>query len=212
MDAAAHPQSQSAPDMTYVWRGHEPHPNGWRYPLATMERQFAAGMIELAKKPGGGPRLKRFLDEQNGIALGDIWTDIARVNSQVDQRMEYPTQKPLAPMARIVQPSSNDGDVGRDAFCGCGTTLKAGAKWKRPWIGIDLPPTACRVMSERLEQRLGLKGGRGFRISDLPKSEEVLRRRPHFEFQIGRASTSVAFPITLRAATTAWPDGSNRQA
>ena len=171
------------PNMTYVWRGHQPPPNGWRYSLATMERQFAEGRIELAKKPGGRPRLRRFLDEQHGIALGDVWTDIAPVNSQADQRMGYPTQKPMPLMERIVQASSNEGDVILDAFCGCGTTLEAASKNKRRWVGIDMSPTACRVMSARLEKHLGLRDDQDFRVANLPKTEEDLQKMPPFEFQ-----------------------------
>jgi hypothetical protein len=54
------------PNMMYVWRGHEPPSAGWRYEVATMERLFAENRIELPKKPGGRPQLKRFLDEGKG--------------------------------------------------------------------------------------------------------------------------------------------------
>ncbi|HAF23238.1 MAG TPA: hypothetical protein DCK93_10080, partial [Blastocatellia bacterium] len=77
-----------------------------------------------------------------------------------------------------------------DAFCGCGTALVAAQKLKRQWIGIDISPTACRVMAKRLKKDCGLKEdeklweiGRGFVVRDLPKTEEELRKYPPFEFE-----------------------------
>ncbi len=77
-----------------------------------------------------------------------------------------------------------------DAFCGCGTALVAAQNLKRQWIGIDISPTACRVMAKRLEQHTSLvndkqlwKSGRGFIVRDLPWTEEKLRVIPPFEFE-----------------------------
>jgi len=114
--------------------------------------------------------------------MGSVW-DIPYLNPVAKERLGYPTQKPLALLETIVKASSNEGDIVLDAFCGCGTTLEAAAKSKRRWVGIDFSPTACRVMSQRLEERLGLKEGVDFEVKDMPKSEEDLRRMPHFEFQ-----------------------------
>lgn len=99
------------------------------------------------------------------------------------ERLGYPTQKPLALLERVIAASSNEGDAVLDAFCGCGTTLEAAAKLKRNWIGIDFSPTACRVMARRLEDRLGLHEGQDFELRDMPRSVEQLRRMPHFEFE-----------------------------
>ena len=81
----------------------------------------------------------------------------------------YPTQKPLALLDRIVRASSNENDIVLDAFCGCGTALVAAQNLKRQWIGIDISPTACRVMAKRLRDVCGLpeseplwRAGRGF--------------------------------------------------
>lgn len=79
--------------------------------------------------------------------------------------------------------SSNRGDVVLDAFCGCGTTLEAAAKGKRNWVGIDFSPTACRVMSDRLEKRLGLRPDTDFTVKDMPKTTAELKRMPPFEFE-----------------------------
>jgi DNA methylase len=109
---------------------------------------------------------------------------------QDGERLGYPTQKPLALLERIVRVSSNENDIVLDAFCGCGTALVAAEKLKRQWIGIDISPTACRVMAKRLRKDCGLpedeklwKVGRGFVVRDLPWTEEKLRKIPPFEFE-----------------------------
>jgi hypothetical protein len=110
--------------------------------------------------------------------------------AQSDERLGYPTQKPLAPLDRIAKASSNEGEIILDAFCGCGTALEAAQKLNRQWIGIDTSPTACRVMAKRLrdecksiesEQLRRIR--RGFVVRDLPWSEEKLRKLPPFEFE-----------------------------
>ena len=93
-------------------------------------------------------------------------------------------------LERIIEISIKENDIVLDAFCGCGTALVAAQKLKRQWIGIDISPTACRVMAKRLKKDCGLKEdeklqqiGRGFVVRDLPKTEEELRKYPPFEFE-----------------------------
>src|SRR5947199_8633754 len=125
----------------------------------------------------------------HGSPMGSVWTDIDPINSQALERLGYPTQKPLALLERIVRASSNDSDIVLDAFCGCGTALVAAQNLKRQWIGIDISPTACRVMAKRLRDVCRLpedetlwRAGRGFVVRDLPWSEKQLRAIPPFEF------------------------------
>src|SRR5207249_6836376 len=107
----------------------------------------------------------------------------------VGESLGYPTQKPLKLLERILEISSKQNDIVLDAFCGCGTALVAAEKLKRQWLGIDISPTACRVMAKRLRDVCGLrenetlwKAQRGFIVRDLPKTEAELRKYPHFEF------------------------------
>jgi len=102
----------------------------------------------------------------------------------------YPTQKPLKLLERIVTASSNKNDVVLDAFCGCGTTLVAAQKLKRQWIGIDVSPTACRVMAQRLKKDTAMhedkdlwRAGSGFIVRDTAWTEGKLRAVPPFEFE-----------------------------
>ncbi len=150
----------------------------------------AAGLIYWPKVEDGTPRLKWYADELGGMAIGTVWTDISPIGAQATERLGYPTQKPLALLERIIDASSKENDIVLDAFCGCGTALVAAQKLKRQWIGIDVSPTACRVMAKRLKKDCGLKEdeklweiGRGFIVRDLPKTEEELRKYPAFEFE-----------------------------
>lgn len=68
------------------------------------------------------PRLKRYLEESKGVPAQDVITDISPLNNVAAERLGYPTQKPLALLERILNASSNPGDVVLDPFCGCGTT------------------------------------------------------------------------------------------
>jgi len=170
--------NKDRPNLKYEWHGVV---KVWRWTQERMQRLHDEGRLVYTKS--GAPRYKRYLDEMPGAVVTSIWDDIPFINSQASERLGYPTQKPLALLERTIRASSDEGQVILDAFCGCGTTLEAAAKLKRRWIGIDVSPTACRVMSERLETRLGLREGEDFRIRDMPKNEADLRRMPHFEFQ-----------------------------
>ena len=139
------------PNLTYVWRGNEPPLKGWRYSLETMEKLFADGRIELPKKPGGRPRVRRYLDEMKGTPPGDVWTDIRPISAHAKERLGYPTQKPLALLERIIEASSNPGDIVLDPFCGCGTAVAAAQKLGRRWVGIDLTYLSIAVMKKRMQ-------------------------------------------------------------
>jgi len=134
--------------------------------------------------------MKRYLDQSKGVALQSVWDDLPPLNSQAKESLGYPTQKPLALLDRILATSSNENDIVLDAFCGCGTALVSAQHMNRQWIGIDISPTACRVMAKRLrdvsrlleDERLW-RIGRGFVVRDLPQTEQQLRRMPPFEFE-----------------------------
>lgn len=153
----------------------------WRCPLETMQKLDSENRLHFTRT--GGIRLKRYLDEQKGLALQSVWDNISPINSQAKEALGYPTQKPIALLERIIEASSNKGDIVLDPFCGCGTTLVAAQKLNRKWLGIDISPTACRVMSQRLWDIFKLDEGKDFAMVDLRKNEEELRILPHFEFQ-----------------------------
>jgi hypothetical protein len=100
-----------------------------------MEELYQQGKIEFTSK--GTPRRKRYLDDMPGVPMQDLWTDIPAVNSQASEATTYATQKPEALLKRIVEASSDEGDVVLDCFLGSGTTGAVAHKMKRRWIGIE---------------------------------------------------------------------------
>ena len=157
------------PNMMYKWRGCPPPANGWRYEYDTMERLYAEGRIELPRKPGGRPQLRRFLDEQKGVPVGTVWTDIHPVNSQADEDTGYSTQKSENLLERIVRASSLEDSIVADVFCGSGTTLAAAENLGRRWIGCDLGRFAIHSARKRMigVQRELHDSGRPYRSFDV---------------------------------------------
>jgi len=101
---------------------------------------------------GGGKRVKRYLKEamSYGKPIDDVW-DIPKLNNSSKERLGYPTQKPEALLERIINASSNEGDIVMDPFCGCGTTIAVAERLGRKWIGIDITNLAVTLMKHRLE-------------------------------------------------------------
>ena len=125
-----------------------------RVPPETMRKLDAEGRLHFTGR--GGIRIKRYLDEMKGLPLTDTWTDIPPVNSQARERIGYPTQKPLALLNRIIEASSNEGDVVLDPLYGCATACVAAHALGRLWTGIDISPNAAELMVHRLQQdRMG---------------------------------------------------------
>jgi DNA modification methylase len=171
----------------YEWKGVT---RAWRYSRENMERLEQEGLLVYSST--GMVYQKRYLDESKGVPLQSWWDDIGMLRglNRNGERLGYPTQKPLALLERIIQASSNPNDIVLDPFCGCGTALVAAQKLGRQWIGIDISPTACRVMAKRLRDVCGIredealwKNGRGFVVRDLPWTVDKLRALPPFEFE-----------------------------
>jgi hypothetical protein len=141
--------------MTYEWKGHTPPPNGWRFSRETMAKLDAEGRIWYPSSTSKRPRLKRYLDEMSGTAVGNVWTDIPPINSQAQERLGYPTQKPLALLERIITASSDPDDVVLDPFCGCGTAIDAAQRLGRQWIGIDITHLAVNLIRHRMKDAYG---------------------------------------------------------
>ena len=89
----------------------------WRYSKDRMAELLKEGRV-VQTRPGAVPAYKRYLDEMPGVPLQDLWTDIRPIASQARERLGYPTQKPQALLERIIEASSNEGDVVLDPFCG----------------------------------------------------------------------------------------------
>jgi DNA modification methylase len=128
-------------------------------------------------KSGGYPRFKRTLGD--GVPVQDIISDIFPVNSQAQERIGYPTQKPLSLLERIISVSTKPGDTVLDPFCGCGTTIEAAEKLGRQWIGIDIAIHAIKVIETRVR-------GASYKVEGIPRdfrSAVELAERDKYQFQ-----------------------------
>jgi hypothetical protein len=151
----------------YEWRGIS---RPWRYPIHRLEELDSKGLIYWSDT-GEVPRLKRFLDEQKGLPVQSLWTDIPPVNSQAKEDTGYATQKPETLLERIINASSNEGDLVADFFCGSGTALAVSEKLGRNWIGSDLGRFAVHTTRKRM---LSIPNVRPFVVQNLGKYERQI--------------------------------------
>lgn len=142
------------PGSRYEFHGLLP-PGGryWAYAKETLERFESEGRIVWSSN--GYPQYKRYLDEMPGQMAQDLWTDVPQINNRSRERLGYPTQKPVTLLERIIQASSDSGQVVLDPFCGCGTTVDAAQKLGRRWIGIDITYLAIDLINKRLKATYG---------------------------------------------------------
>jgi DNA modification methylase len=141
------------------WKGFAPGEMGrhWANTPAVMNDWDANGLIHWPQK-GGFPRRRAeepFIAEDRMVVIDDVWIDIDRINQAAKERLGYPTQKPVALLERIIEASSNPGDIILDPFCGCGTTIEAAQKLGRSWIGIDITHLATTLIKVRLRDAFG---------------------------------------------------------
>jgi len=125
-----------------------------------------------------------------GKPIQDIWDDIrglGGLGANKPERLGYDTQKPLALLERIIQASSNEGDIVFDPFCGCGTTIAAAQKLNRKWIGIDVTWLAIDLIEKRLVNAFGKAVKSTYEVKGNPPDEasaEALSRKNKKEFEV----------------------------
>ena len=129
---------------------------------------------------GNGKRVMRFLEDamKQGAYIDDVW-DIDKLNNSAKEALGYPTQKPEALLERIINASSSSMDIFLDPFCGCGTSIAVAHKAGLRWIGIDVSPTACKLMAKRMRKI----GAKNIQLIGLPRTVEELKKVAPFEFQ-----------------------------
>lgn len=139
------------------WRGMNPPPGKhWQYPPKTLDEMDARG--EIYWSPNGNPRRKVYLDESSGVPVQDIWLEFRDAHNQNIKITGYPTEKNPDLLARIIEASSNPGDLVLDCFAGSGTTLDVAARLGRRWIGIDNSPEAIKTTLRRFATGLERMG------------------------------------------------------
>ena len=171
------------PNLCYTWRGFKnPHLSGWRMTRENLEKLYKDGKILI---DGDIVKRKAYLHEYKGNNMNDVWSDIPIAAG--NERMRYPTQKPLALLERIIKATTAEGGLVLDPFCGCGTAVHAAEKLRRKWIGIDVTPLAIRLIEKRMkdafQQRVEVQG----MPTSLDSAEELARRDP-FKFELWAVS------------------------
>lgn len=121
----------------------------WQYSKENMLKLYNEGRI-YQSKPGAVPRRKMYLDESKGIPLQDIWCDIVPVQGASLENENYPTQKPIALLERILDIATNPGDLVFDCFMGSGTTQAVALMKGRKYIGADINLGAVQTTTKRL--------------------------------------------------------------
>lgn len=121
----------------------------WQYSKENMQKLYEEGKV-YQSKPGAVPRRKMYLDEARGVPLQDIWTDIVPVQGGASENEFYPTQKPITLLERIIDVSTDPGDLVFDCFMGSGTTQAVAMKKGRRFIGADINLGSIQITTKRL--------------------------------------------------------------
>lgn len=201
------------------WRGVDPTNSGrhWAVPavpelskseikaLSVQERLEALDKMGLIYWPKRGtiPQFRRYLDHKRGVSIQDVVTDIDPLSPHSDERLGYPTQKPISLLDRIILSSSNEGDVVFDPFCGCGTTIYSAEKNRRDWIGCDIAILSVRLVTDTLQTTYRLVQGVDFEVDGIPvgveQAEHLFKRDP-YQFQHWLVERIGGFPMKKKVA------------
>jgi site-specific DNA-methyltransferase (adenine-specific) len=195
------------------WRGVNPTDAGrhWAVPsipgrskddieaLSVQGRLDALDEMGLIYWPPRGkvPQFRRYFDEDKGVPIQDVVTDIAPLSPHSQERLGYPTQKPEALLERILKASSNEGDVVLDPFCGCGTTVQVAQRLNRSWIGIDVTHLAIGLIKTRLDDAYGPDIRKNYHVIGEPTDvhgAEQLAAENKYQFQYWALSKAGARP------------------
>ncbi len=209
-------------DSGKPWKGVNPSSTGrhWAVPLAALRERFphvnprelttqdkldlleGAGLI-VWPKGGSVPRQKRYIDANPGTPLQDIITDIGPISSHAQDRLGYPTQKPVTLLDRIIRASSNPGDVVFDPFCGCGTTIYSAVKNGRNWIGCDIAVLSVQIVRDQLAKRFNQVEGEHFVVDGIPAGVDAAKElfeADRLQFQHWLVERAGGFPMQKKVA------------
>jgi len=196
------------PNLMYEYKGYKPPRNGWAISREKMEQWDKEGRLYFPTDKAGRIRRKRFLDELKGKPIQTLWDDIEPIGAQAAERLGYPTQKPEALLERIIQASSNEGDVVMDPFCGCGTAIAVAQRLNRPWIGIDITVLATALIKTRLRDAFG--DAASYQVVGEPVSlseAAALAQQDPFQFQYWALGLVGARPVEQKKGADKGIDG-----
>lgn len=162
----------------------------WVWSQSRIDEAMSRNLIRFTS--GGVPEKIQYLENIEGDDVDDLWTDIFPVNSQALESVLYPTQKPEALLERIIDASSNEGDIVADFFNGSGTTTAIAEKLGRKWLGSDLGKFSIntarkRMISVQRQLKSENKPYRAFEILNLGKYERQYYIGEHIDQRLENA-------------------------
>ena len=119
------------------------------------------------------------IQDKKGVPLSDVW-DIPYLNPKANERVGYPTQKPILLLEKVIQLVTDEGDIVLDPFCGSGTTLVAAKLLNRKFIGIDISDDAVQLANKRVSYPIRtdsnlLKNGKNSYLNQDPEILQILK-------------------------------------
>ena len=160
--------------------------NKWTFNPDEVRTPYSEESLERLKYKARSFRGDKVYDAYEANPKGkhpdDVW-EMQPIMPSAKERLGYPTQKPEALLERIIKVSSKKGDLVLDPFCGCGTTVAVAQRLQRRWIGIDISPTATKLIENRLVKFGGAIKGKDFEVIGMPTTLSALRALEPFEFQ-----------------------------
>ena len=185
--------------LANVLEDHDPSKLSVQQKLDALD---AAGLIYWPPK-GKTPRQKRYLSEAPGVQIQDVVADIGPI-ARGSEYLGYPTQEPLALLERIIEASSNEGDMILDPFCGCGTAIDAAHHMGRHWAGIDISSFAIDLIrGKRLKDKTIPVKGIPY---DLASAIKLAREQP-FNFESWAVTRLPGFAPNTKQVADGGVDG-----
>ncbi len=154
----------------------------WTFNVDAVRTAYSEESLERLEYIARSFRGNRVYDTYRPNPKGKHPDDVLEIQPTMPsskERLGYPTQKPERLLDVLVKASSNKNDIVLDPFCGCGTAIAVAQKLGRRWVGIDVSPTACKLMAKRIHSITK----RRVEIIGLPKTTAELKGLQPFEFQ-----------------------------
>jgi len=169
------------PSLQFEWKGVMPSKGqSWRFDLETLQQLDRDGRIYQSGK-GRIPKLKIFLNENEGVEVGTIWIDIPYLSPASKENTKYPLQRPLGVLERLLHKGSNEGEIVLDPFCGSGTTIVAAERHQRRWIACDTSKEAIEITTKRLIREFGQTQPTKFVVGDADSLSHITAKRADFK-------------------------------
>jgi len=142
------PNVVSRPNLRYEWNGNHLQ---WHVSKERMQMLHDDNRLEYSLNTGI-PRVKKYLDEMDGIPVKDVWNDIKQI--QGNEKLDYATQKPIALLNRILRMFSNKNSIVLDPCAGSGTVGRSAIHTDRNYILFDLNRDGEKIFKKTIKNPL----------------------------------------------------------